>query len=50
MSAKPAWKERLENGMFNPTMLSYDAFSQWLATEEGRHREWMAAAGFLPQK
>src|SRR3712207_128757 len=45
MSATPAWKETLENGMFNPTMLSGDAFSQWLATEEGRHRDWMAAAG-----
>ena len=50
MSATPAWRETLENGMFNPTMLSGDAFSQWLTTEEARHREWMGAAGFLQRK
>ena len=50
MSETPAWKETLENGVFNPTMLSGDAFSQWLATEEERHREWMRAAGFLPKQ
>ena len=46
----PAWKETLENGMFNPMSLSGDAFSQWLTAEEGRHRDWMRAAGFLPQR
>lgn len=46
----PVWKETLENGMFNPTALSGDAFSQWLTTEEARHRDWMRAAGFLPQQ
>ena len=44
------WKETLENGMFNPMSLSGDAFSQWLTAEEGRHRDWMRAAGFLPQQ
>lgn len=48
--ATPAWKETLENGVFNPTSLSGEAFSQWMATEEGRHRDWMRAAGFLPQQ
>jgi tripartite-type tricarboxylate transporter receptor subunit TctC len=43
----PAWRETLENGVFNPTMMSGDAFSRWLATEEGHHRDWMRAAGFL---
>jgi len=46
----PAWRETLENGVFNPTALSGEAFAQWLATEEGRHRDWMGAAGFLPQR
>ncbi len=46
----PTWRETLENGVFNPMSLSGDAFSQWLATEEGRHRDWMRAAGFLPQR
>jgi tripartite-type tricarboxylate transporter receptor subunit TctC len=46
----PAWRETLENGVLNPTTLSGEAFSQWLATEEGRHRDWMRASGFLPQR
>ena len=50
MSATPAWRETLENGVFNPTVLSGDAFAQWLTTEEARHREWMGAAGFLQGK
>lgn len=48
--ATPTWKETLENGMFDPTALSGEAFSQWLAAEESRHRDWMRAAGFLPQQ
>lgn len=46
----PTWKETLENGVFNPLSLSGDAFSRWMATEEGRHRDWMRGAGFLPQQ
>ena len=48
--ATPGWKETLENGVFNPTTLSGEAFARWLATEEGRHRDWMRAAGFLPKQ
>ena len=50
VSETPAWRETLENGVFNPTTMSGDAFSRWLETEEGRHRDWMRAAGFLPQQ
>jgi putative tricarboxylic transport membrane protein len=43
----PEWKDFLEKGAFNPTALTGDAYSTWVAKEEQRHRDLMKEAGFL---
>ncbi|TQF80122.1 tripartite tricarboxylate transporter substrate binding protein [Elioraea sp. Yellowstone] len=43
----PEWQELMVQGAFNTTTMEGDAFAQWLAREEERHRTLMAEAGFL---
>ena len=45
--ATPEWKELMQQGAFNTTALSGDAFRAWLEREEERHRTLMREAGFL---
>jgi putative tricarboxylic transport membrane protein len=45
----PEWRELMQNGAFNTTAMAGEAFAQWLAREEGRHRTLMREAGFLAQ-
>jgi tripartite-type tricarboxylate transporter receptor subunit TctC len=43
----PEWKDFMERGAFNQTALTGDAYRDWVAKEEQRHRELMKEAGFL---
>jgi len=43
----PEWKEFMERGAFNQTALTGNAYRDWVAKEEQRHRELMKEAGFL---
>ncbi|MCB4822910.1 Bug family tripartite tricarboxylate transporter substrate binding protein [Roseicella aerolata] len=43
----PEWKELMQQGAFNTTSLTGDAFRGWLTREEERHRTLMQEAGFL---
>jgi tripartite-type tricarboxylate transporter receptor subunit TctC len=43
----PEWKELMQQGAFNTTALTGDAFRTWLEREETRHRQLMQEAGFL---
>ena len=43
----PEWKEFMERGAFNQTALTGDAYRNWVAKEEQRHRELMKEAGFI---
>jgi tripartite-type tricarboxylate transporter receptor subunit TctC len=43
----PEWKEFMERGAFNQTALTGNAYRDWVAKEEQRHRELMREAGFI---
>ena len=43
----PEWKDFMEKGAFNQTALTGDAYRDWVAKEEQRHRELMKEAGFI---
>ncbi|HEY8564587.1 MAG TPA: tripartite tricarboxylate transporter substrate-binding protein [Beijerinckiaceae bacterium] len=45
--ATPEWKELMTSGAFNTTSLTGDAYRDWVAKEEERHRKLMKEAGFL---
>jgi tripartite-type tricarboxylate transporter receptor subunit TctC len=47
--ALPEWQELMQRGAFNQTALTGDAYRDWVAKEEQRHRELMKAAGFIAQ-
>ncbi|SDB44582.1 Bug family tripartite tricarboxylate transporter substrate binding protein [Belnapia rosea] len=41
------WRELMQQGAFNTTSLTGEAFRAWLTREEARHRELMQEAGFV---
>ena len=43
----PEWKEYMEKGAFNQTVMDGENFNKWLASAEQKHRELMKEAGFL---
>jgi putative tricarboxylic transport membrane protein len=43
----PEWKDYIDKGAFNPTVMSGDQFVNWLGTAENQHRELMKEAGFI---
>jgi len=45
--ALPEWQDLMQRGAFNQTALTGNAYRDWVAKEEQRHRELMTAAGFL---
>ncbi len=45
--ATPEWQQLMTEGAFNLTTMTGEAFAQWVAREEERHRSLMAEAGFL---
>jgi tripartite-type tricarboxylate transporter receptor subunit TctC len=47
INALPEWKEFMEKGAFKQTMLTGDAYIDWLGKNEQLHRELMKEAGFL---
>ena len=49
VAALPEWKEFMEKGAFNRTMLTGAAYTDWVGKNEQLHRELMKAAGFLAQ-
>jgi putative tricarboxylic transport membrane protein len=44
------WKDYMEKGAYNQTMMSGDQFVNWLESAEKTHRDLMAEAGFLAKK
>jgi len=47
ISTLPEWKEFMEKGAFKQTMLTGDAYFDWLGKNEQLHRELMKEAGFI---
>jgi putative tricarboxylic transport membrane protein len=43
----PEWRELMQQGAFNTTSLTGEAFRAWLTKEEARHRGLMQEAGFV---
>jgi putative tricarboxylic transport membrane protein len=43
----PEWKDYMEKGAFNQTVMEGEPFVQWLGKAEAQHRELMKEAGFL---
>ncbi len=43
----PEWKDFMEKGAFKQTMMTGDAYFEWLGKNEQLHRELMKEAGFL---
>ncbi len=43
----PEWKDYMEKGALNQTVMSGDEFGKWLGNAENRHRELMKEAGFI---
>ena len=43
----PEWKDYMEKGALNQTVMSGDEFGKWLGTAENRHRDLMKEAGFI---
>ena len=41
------WKKLMDEGAFNQTVMTGSEFNKWVETEEKRHRDLMAEAGFL---
>ena len=48
--ATDEWKKLMNDGAFNQTFMTGSDYMKWVETEEKRHRELMAAAGFLATK
>jgi putative tricarboxylic transport membrane protein len=46
----PEWKKLMADGAFNTTFMTGADYTKWVANEEKRHQELMAAAGFLAKK
>ena len=46
----PEWRDLMQQGAFNTTTLTGEAFRAWLEREETRHRSLMQEAGFLAQQ
>jgi tripartite-type tricarboxylate transporter receptor subunit TctC len=46
----PEWRDLMQQGAFNTTTLTGEAFRAWLEREEDRHRSLMQEAGFLAQQ
>jgi tripartite-type tricarboxylate transporter receptor subunit TctC len=46
----PEWRDLMQQGAFNTTTLTGEAFRTWLEREEDRHRSLMQEAGFLAQQ
>ena len=47
VAATPEWKEFMETGAFNATMMSGADFVKWLESAEVTHKDLMTKAGFL---
>ena len=47
VAATPDWKEFMETGAFNATMMSGADFVKWLEAAEASHKDLMSKAGFL---
>ncbi|MCX8135275.1 MAG: tripartite tricarboxylate transporter substrate-binding protein [Roseococcus sp.] len=47
VSQTPEWRDLMLQGAFNTTTLTGEAFREWLAREEARHRTLMQEAGFI---
>lgn len=47
VAATPDWKEFMEKGAFNQTMMSGDQYKTWVANAEKVHHDLMKEAGFL---
>ena len=45
--ATPDWKDFMDKGAFNQTVMSGKQFQEWLGHEEARHFELMKTAGFI---
>ena len=45
--ATPEWKDYLEKGAFNPTVMTGPEFTKWLEGAEAAHRTLMTEAGFI---
>ena len=45
--ALPEWKDFMEKGAFNQTVLSGKEYFEWLGKNEQVHRELMKEAGFM---
>ena len=43
----PEWKKMMSDGAFNQSFMTGTEYAQWVAGEEGRHRDLMKEAGFL---
>ncbi|HZQ72346.1 MAG TPA: tripartite tricarboxylate transporter substrate-binding protein [Burkholderiales bacterium] len=43
----PDWKQFMETGAFNQTVMQGEEYKQWVAREEARHVDLMKKAGFL---
>jgi tripartite-type tricarboxylate transporter receptor subunit TctC len=43
----PDWRELMQQGAFNTTTMTGDAFREWLIKEEAKHKTLMQEAGFL---
>jgi tripartite-type tricarboxylate transporter receptor subunit TctC len=50
VAATEDWKDYMEKGAYNQTMMSGDQFVSWLESAEKTHRDLMAEAGFLAKK
>jgi len=50
VAATEDWKDYMEKGAYNQTMMSGDQFVTWLESAEKTHRDLMAEAGFLAKK
>ena len=45
--ATPDWKDFMDKGAFNQTVMSGKQFQEWLGREEARHFQLMKTAGFI---
>jgi tripartite-type tricarboxylate transporter receptor subunit TctC len=50
VAATPDWKEFMEQGAFNQTMMSGDQYKKWVESADKVHYELMKEAGFLAAK
>ncbi|MEY3095638.1 MAG: Bug family tripartite tricarboxylate transporter substrate binding protein [Burkholderiaceae bacterium] len=47
VTATPDWKEFMETGAFNQTMMSGADYAKWLEAAEATHKDLMTKAGFM---